>query len=217
MSDRVSSIQCLRFCTIGLAVVLATCGVAAAQQDVNDGTVIGNPEVSAPVTPFVFDGDVRDLAAPLPEDMSWARPNARVADALARWTAAVERQVKGVITKKVRRVVETSLNNWKGEQMPISRSWVDAEVDGLAGPDRDIAKLAIVLAKAPYQVDERMAEAVLGEDRGEERFIRILAWASFTGARRFVQLVAERSTSAQQTIVPFAMTEDSLHAGVMAA
>jgi hypothetical protein len=48
-----------------------------------------------------------------------------------------------------------------------------------------------VLAKAPYQVDERLVEDVLSEDRGEERFIRILAWASFSGARRFAQRIAE--------------------------
>ncbi len=40
-----------------------------------------------------------------------------------------------------------------------------------------------------------MAEAVLGDDRDEESFIRILAWASFTGARRFIQIVAAKSTT----------------------
>jgi AhpD family alkylhydroperoxidase len=138
--------------------------------------------------------------AELPDDMGWAKPNRRVADAIARWTAAVERQAEGVISGKVRRVVETSLGNWKGEQMPISRSWADADIVGLQGRDRAIAKLAIVLAKAPWQVDEKMAEAVLGDDGNEERFIRILAWASFTGARRFVQLVASRSRPAGQQV-----------------
>jgi len=42
-----------------------------------------------------------------------------------------------------------------------------------------------------YQVDERLVEDVLNEDRCEERFIRILAWASFSGARKFAQRIAE--------------------------
>jgi len=137
--------------------------------------------------------------AALPKDMEWARPNPRVADALARWTAAVERNAEGVISKAVRRTVESALRDWNGEQMPISRSWIDAEVTELQGADRDIAKLAIVLAKAPYQVDESMAQAVLGDDRDEERFIRILAWASFTGARRFVQIVVAKSAAGLAT------------------
>jgi hypothetical protein len=134
--------------------------------------------------------------APLPEDMSWARANPRVADALARWAATVEREASRVISPRVKKVVAASLQAWQGELMPISRSWVDAEVEGLSGEDLAIAKLAIVLAKAPYQVDETMAEAVLGDSPDEARFIRILAWASFTGARGFTQLIAKRAAPA---------------------
>jgi len=61
----------------------------------------------------------------------------------------------------------------------------------LAGQDRAIARLALVLAKAPFQVDETLVEEVLSADRCEERFIRILAWVSFSGARRFAQRIAE--------------------------
>ena len=95
--------------------------------------------------------------------------------------------------------MESALQDWNGEPMPISRSWVDADVAELQGADRDIAKLAIVLAKAPYQVDERMAHTVLDYDRDEKRFIRILAWASFTGARRFVQIVVEKLSAGRFT------------------
>jgi hypothetical protein len=59
--------------------------------------------------------------------------------------------------------------------MPISRSWVDEEVSAVTGQDRAIARLALVLAKAPYQVNETVVEDVLIEHRCEERFIRILA------------------------------------------
>ena len=131
--------------------------------------------------------------ADLPDEFYWAEPNARVADAIARWAATVERETKLVVSDAVRTTVERALSDWQGEMMPISRSWVDREIDSLSGMDHDIAKLAIVLAKAPYQVDETMAEAVLAEDRDEERFVRILAWASFTAARHFTRIVADRS------------------------
>jgi hypothetical protein len=82
-------------------------------------------------------------------------------------------------------------SNWNGDLMPISRSWVDPVVTALDGEDRAIARLALVLAKAPYQVDERLVEDVLTTDKSEERFIRVLAWASFSGARKFAQRIAE--------------------------
>jgi hypothetical protein len=129
--------------------------------------------------------------ASLPPDMRWATPNARIADALARWTAVVESEASGVVSPAVRDLVVCNLQNWKGELMPISRSWADVEASVLTGPDRAIVRLALVLAKAPYQVDETLVEDVLRGDRCEERFIRILAWASFSAARRFAQRIAE--------------------------
>lgn len=114
----------------------------------------------------------------------------RIADALARWAAVVERETWGVVSPPVRELVARNLQNWDGELMPISRSWVDLEVTVLSGQDLAIARLALVLAKAPYQVDERLVEDVLSEDRSEERFIRLLAWASFSGARKFAQRIA---------------------------
>ena len=156
-------------------------------------------------------------AAPLPEDMHWAKANARVADAVSRWTAAVEREAAGVVSPEVKRVVAASLKNWHGERMPLSRSWVNAEVEGLSGSDRAIARLAIVLAKAPYQVDEKMVEAVLGDDRDEARFIRILAWASLTGARRFVEWVAEQSVPADGAGQSNAAQPGPQRAGALAA
>lgn len=133
-------------------------------------------------------------SAELPEDMAWAMSNPRVADALARYVAAVDKSIAGIIPEKVRDAVEASLAAWQGEMMPISRAWLEAEISDLDESERKIARLAIVTAKASYQFDESMAEAVLGEDRDEERFIRILAWASYSGARRFIQLVAERES-----------------------
>jgi len=129
--------------------------------------------------------------AALPEDMQWATPNPRIADALARWAAVVEREAWFVVSTEVRELVACNLRHWNGEMMPLSRSWVDSEAALLTGQDRAIARLALVLAKAPYQMDETLVEDVLREDRCEERFIRILAWASFSGARRFAQRIAE--------------------------
>jgi AhpD family alkylhydroperoxidase len=113
--------------------------------------------------------------ASLPADMWWAGPNPRIADALARWTAVVEGEASGVVSPLVRDLVVHNLRDWKGERMPISRSWVDEEVSAVTGQDRAIARLALVLAKAPYQVNETVVEDVLIEHRCEERFIRILA------------------------------------------
>jgi len=129
--------------------------------------------------------------APLPDDMYWAEPNPRIAAAVSRWAGVIERESAGVVQPHIRNLVHDSLVCWMGEPMPISRSWVDKEVESLSGPDRALARFALVLAKAPYQVDEALVGEILPKDGDETRLVRVLAWASFSAARRIAQRVAD--------------------------
>jgi hypothetical protein len=135
-------------------------------------------------------GRALDLLPPaeLPADLAWAKSNPRIADALARWTAAVESETKGVVSDVVRRRVADELADWQNERMPLSRNWVERALSGLEGEDRALTRLALILAKAPYQVSEDLVEPLVGDDSA--RFVRKLAWASFIGARAFIGVVA---------------------------
>ncbi len=128
--------------------------------------------------------------AELPDDMQWARANPRIASAVARWAAAVERESEQVIPDRTRKLVHDSLKHWQGEQMPISRNWVEQEVEGLEGNERAIARLALVLAKASYQSDDRLVDEVLAYNPEQEQFLRILAWSTFTAARYVAARIA---------------------------
>lgn len=153
-----------------------------------------------PITP----GRALDLLppAPLPDDMEWAKPNPRVADALSRWTAAVDRESSRVVSPQVRELVHESLQRWEGEPMPLSRSWVEEEVEGFTSVDRDIARLALVASKASYQVDDTLVKAVLGEEGDEPRLIRVLAFASFSAARRIAERIARDTDRPLESDVP---------------
>jgi hypothetical protein len=130
--------------------------------------------------------------ADLPSDMEWARPNPRVADAVARYAAAVEKEGAKAISDSVRVAVISSLKRWHGEKMPLDGRWINEDIESLSGEDRAIARLAIVLAKASYRVTDDMVRDVLGEDADEERFIRILAWSSSAAARRFAEIIVSK-------------------------
>ena len=131
--------------------------------------------------------------AELPDDMQWARPNPRIAAAVSRWAAAVERESEKVVPERTRQIVHDSLKQWQGEQMPISRSWVEQEVDGLEGNERAIARLALVIAKASYQTDDNLVAEVRESNPEQERFLRILAWSTFTAARYVASRIARLS------------------------
>ena len=130
--------------------------------------------------------------APLPKDMVWAKPNPRIADAISRWAAVTEDQAKGIIPPAVKDCVALSLSQWQGEQMPLSRHWVESELGGLSGQDRAIARLALLLAKSSYQIDEDVVREVL--DAGDQkRFVRILAWCTFTTSRYLASRIARHA------------------------
>ncbi|TDG12847.1 hypothetical protein E2F43_14910 [Seongchinamella unica] len=130
--------------------------------------------------------------AELPSDMEWARPNPRVADAVARYAAAIETEGAKEISAPVRSAVTASLKRWNGETMPLDGRWIDEDIESLSGEDRAIARLAIVLAKASYRVTDDMVRDVLGDSADEERFIRILAWSSSAAARRFAEIIVSK-------------------------
>lgn len=140
-----------------------------------------------------------DLLPPaeLPADMQWAEPNPRIADAVSRYAAAVEREGAKVISRRVQEAVIRSLDAWNGEAMPLDSRWIDADVRSLNGDEEAIARLAVVVAKASYRVTDKMVNDVLGTHRDQERFIRILAWSSFNAARRFARILAQRAGSAE--------------------
>ena len=130
--------------------------------------------------------------AELPDDMQWARNNPRVADALSRWAAVTKQQATRVIDAEVDDCVRQALSNWQGEQMPISRNWVEDELGDLTGQQRSIARLALLLAKSSYQIDEPVVREVL--DAGDQkRFIRILAWCTFTASRYLASRIAKHT------------------------
>jgi AhpD family alkylhydroperoxidase len=142
-------------------------------------------------------GRALDLLPPaeLPADMRWAEPNPRVAAAVSRWVATVEREGAKVVSPDAREVVLEALNRWDGAAMPLNGRWIDDDIQGLTGRDASIARLAVVLAKAPYRVTAKMVTDVVGEMRDEEHLVRVLAWSSFATARRFAQLVARRAAA----------------------
>jgi len=122
-------------------------------------------------------------SAALPSDMMWASSNPRIATALAQWTAAVEAEAAKSLSEEVMAHVQSTLTQWQGETMPMSRSWVETEVTGLASTDANFARLALILAKASYQLDDTLIREVLAACGDEESFIRVLSWCSFTAAR----------------------------------
>lgn len=138
-------------------------------------------------------------AAPLPEDLSWARANASVADAFARAYAAIEAAGSRSVPGSVRTLVLGRLSTWDGQPPGISRSWVADAVAGLPEADRPAGRLALVIAHASYQVDEDLVDEFRRTAPGDDTLIELAAWASMAAARRISTWLAVQAARQPDT------------------
>jgi len=125
-------------------------------------------------------------AAPLPDDLSWAKPDPLIARAYAQAAAAFESAGRQALPEQTREVVTARLNTWSGEDPGVARGWVDTAAKTLPAPQRPLARLAVLAAFAPSQVDDhviRDARTGCGAD-GDSVLVAAAGWASFAAARR---------------------------------
>jgi hypothetical protein len=87
---------------------------------------------------------------------------------------------KGSLTRQC--VVWHSMTTWRGERIPMVRRWVESEIAALNDHDRPIARRALVLAKAPCQVDAGLVDAATGTG-DQTTFIRTRARCSYVGKK----------------------------------
>ncbi|MGW4830414.1 carboxymuconolactone decarboxylase family protein [Amycolatopsis japonica] len=124
-------------------------------------------------------GESLDLLPVGSRDFAWAAGNPVVEDAFSRASAAFAALP---VPSSVRDVVERELSTWDGAPPGLSRSWVDAY-------DDPVVRLALVVAKAPYQVDDALVAAA---GLGDRELVELVGWASFTAAARAVSLSSVR-------------------------
>jgi AhpD family alkylhydroperoxidase len=122
--------------------------------------------------------DSADLlpSAPVPVDFGWATPDPAVAQAFARLAAATDVAGERALPPEVRALVESHLDDWDGEPPPLSRAWL--------GSEPAAARLALLSALAPWQVDDPLIESHRATGAAEADILGTVAWAAFSAARR---------------------------------
>lgn len=124
-------------------------------------------------------------AAPLPPALAWTAGHPTLAAAFARAAATIDAAGATALAPSVRALVETRLATWRGEDMGLGRGWLGEAVAAVAEPDRPAARLALLTALAPFQVDDAIIadfRRTAGND--DATLIAATAWASFTVALR---------------------------------
>ncbi|CAL9402016.1 hypothetical protein SUDANB105_01473 [Streptomyces sp. enrichment culture] len=129
-------------------------------------------------------------AAPLPDDLEWARNTPTVAGAFARAAAAVSAAGERVVPSSVRALVDAELADWDGGHKGLGLGWLDTALAALPPGDRAVGRLALLTACASYRVDESVVAPVRSSGAGDGDLVALVAWSAFTAARRAGTLLA---------------------------
>jgi AhpD family alkylhydroperoxidase len=107
----------------------------------------------------------------------WASANPSIATAFARAWHAVD---EGAVPAPIRTLVLGHLSTWTGHPSGPSRAWVHEAVAALPADQQPAARLALLTAVAPYQVD---AQAVADVQADDATLIALTSWSSLAAAR----------------------------------
>jgi len=123
-------------------------------------------------------GDALDLLPASAQDgPGWATPGSTLADAFARAAQAIETAGERAVPPRVRDLVRRELKVWDGKPPGLSRAWVDENTAELPEDERAQGRLALLVAKAAYQVTEQ--DVVKTSDR---ELVELVAWAAHAAA-----------------------------------
>ncbi|MBA9005614.1 MULTISPECIES: carboxymuconolactone decarboxylase family protein [Thermomonospora] len=123
--------------------------------------------------------------AALPEDMRWAAGSPHVAGAFARAAAAFAEVGRRSVPESVRALLPDPPDGMAGENGPAmpSRAWVEPMLAGLPAADVPAGRLALLTARASYQVDRTVVDDFRRARPGDAALIGLTSWASFQAAR----------------------------------
>jgi AhpD family alkylhydroperoxidase len=128
--------------------------------------------------------------APLPAEFGWAAAAPHVARAFAGFAAALEKGAAGSLPADARGAVAERVRSWDGSDPGLSRHWLEDHVRGLDGAARAGARLALLAALAPHQIDADVVAAYRRYRPDDAALVATLAWGSYSAARRIGAWVA---------------------------
>ncbi len=133
-------------------------------------------------------------AAEVPVDFAWALPSPAIATAFAQFASVMGNIDSATLPSEVRALADQYIATWNGEDLGLSRHWVNDAVEELKSNLQPTAKLVLLSALAPHQIDEALVRDYRRLYSGDDKLIQILAYGSFIAARRIGTWLAPSAT-----------------------
>ena len=131
----------------------------------------------------------------LPDDLAWASASATLAGALGRLAHEIDREGRAALPAETISFASDYIQKWEGNAHGIDRDSVDDAISRLSPEHSSSARLVLLTALAPHEVDEKVICEFADSGQGQKRLLGALSWASFTAARRIGSWLAAGTNS----------------------
>ena len=143
----------------------------------NYSTSLRKTKIPGESLKFIVDFDLK-------KEFSWANTNERIAKSFTAFENIVERLAEEYVPKEVITVLKHTLKDWQGEDPGLSRNWTEKYVADMDEHLKPVARLSLLTAISPYQVDERVIGSYREFNSDDEALLATLSWASYSAAMR---------------------------------
>ena len=137
--------------------------------------------------------------ADLPNDLRWAKAASNVTQAYACFASAVEEAGEFALPVEVRAHVEEEISEWTGKTSELGLAWSEDAISRFDEATQAAARLALLTALAPQNVDETVVLAFRKHFPEDAKLVGALAWASFSAARKIGTWLHLQTTKNQAT------------------
>ncbi|MEK6250827.1 MAG: carboxymuconolactone decarboxylase family protein [Actinomycetota bacterium] len=137
--------------------------------------------------PTISESAAPTRPAPLPRNFAWAAPAPAIAAAFTGFASVVGEEGAQALDRPTRTLVEERVVAWEGEFPPPTHSWVDEAVTELDREARPGARVALLAALAPYQIDGEVIDDYRAQGADDQQIVAAIAWASFVAASRVAE------------------------------
>jgi AhpD family alkylhydroperoxidase len=137
--------------------------------------------------PKTSDSAAQTPPTPLPQSLAWAAPAPPIAAAFTGFDSAVRKAGAQALDRSTRTLVEERIAAWEGEFLPPTHSWVEEAVSEVDREARPGARVALLAALAPYQMDAERIAAYRAQGAEDPQVVAAIAWASFVAASRVAE------------------------------
>jgi len=124
------------------------------------------------------------LTPTLVPDLRWAAQRPHIAAAMAQLDDTTARAVDAVLPQEVRALIASTLEGWDGSDPGLSRAWTHGLVAELDERHRPLAQLCLLVALAPYQVDEEDVTAFRALRSSDRELVIACSWAAYAASKR---------------------------------